>query len=112
MKSKLFTLGIEEEFQIIDPETRELKSHMNQIVTEGQASMKDQVKPEMHQAVVEVVQISAKIFTRQGKRYRSSAGIYRSFQKTRALALLLREHIRSPTGKIRRLPIIRAITKY
>lgn len=54
MKSKLFTLGIEEEFQIIDPATGELKSHMNQIVTEGQAQLQDQVKPEMHQAVVEV----------------------------------------------------------
>ncbi|MBN8571187.1 MAG: carboxylate-amine ligase, partial [Ignavibacteria bacterium] len=54
MKSKLFTLGIEEEFQVIDPVTRELKSHMNQIVTTGQSKLADQIKPEMHQAVVEV----------------------------------------------------------
>jgi carboxylate-amine ligase len=49
-----FTLGIEEEFQIIDPETRELKSHMHQIVEGGKVLLKEQVKAEMHQSVVEV----------------------------------------------------------
>ena len=49
-----FTLGVEEEYMVIDPETRELKSHEQRIVTEGQKLMKDKVKAEMHQAVVEV----------------------------------------------------------
>jgi glutamate---cysteine ligase / carboxylate-amine ligase len=49
-----FTLGIEEEYMVIDPETRELKSHQQRIVTEGQKAIKDKVKAEMHQAVVEV----------------------------------------------------------
>jgi carboxylate-amine ligase len=49
----LFTLGIEEEFQIIDPETRELKSHMSQIVDRGQVTLQERIKQEMHQAVVE-----------------------------------------------------------
>jgi glutamate---cysteine ligase / carboxylate-amine ligase len=53
MKEK-FTLGIEEEFQIIDPHTRELRSHMEQIVEGGRMILKEQVKAEMHQAVVEV----------------------------------------------------------
>lgn len=51
---KHFTLGIEEEYMVIDPETRELKSHEQKIVTEGQKVIKDKVKAEMHQAVVEV----------------------------------------------------------
>jgi glutamate---cysteine ligase / carboxylate-amine ligase len=51
---KHFTLGVEEEYMVIDPETRELKSHEQQIVTEGQKVIKDKVKAEMHQAVVEV----------------------------------------------------------
>ena len=51
---KYFTLGIEEEYMVVDPETRELKSHEQKIVTEGQKIIKDQVKAEMHQAVVEV----------------------------------------------------------
>ena len=49
-----FTLGIEEEYQVIDPATRELTSHDQQIVTNAAKSLNDQVKAEMHQAVVEV----------------------------------------------------------
>lgn len=49
-----FTLGIEEEYMVIDPVTRELKSHEQKIVTEGHKVIKDKVKAEMHQAVVEV----------------------------------------------------------
>ncbi len=49
-----YTLGIEEEFMVIDPETRELRSHMQQIVEGGKTLLKEQVKAEMHQAVVEV----------------------------------------------------------
>ena len=52
--SKHFTLGIEEEYMVVDPETRELKSHEQNIVMEGQKVIKDKVKAEMHQAVVEV----------------------------------------------------------
>ena len=49
-----FTLGVEEEYMVIDPQTRELKSHKQKIVHEGQKIIKDKVKAEMHQAVVEV----------------------------------------------------------
>lgn len=49
-----FTLGIEEEYQVIDPETRELVSHEQKIVEAAHRHMEDQVKAEMHQAVVEV----------------------------------------------------------
>jgi glutamate---cysteine ligase / carboxylate-amine ligase len=51
---KGFTLGVEEEYMVVDPETRELKSHEQKIVHEGQKVIKDKVKAEMHQAVVEV----------------------------------------------------------
>ncbi|MEO8582621.1 MAG: carboxylate-amine ligase [Flavitalea sp.] len=49
-----FTLGIEEEYMVVDPESRHLKSHEQKIVLEGQRVIKDKVKAEMHQAVVEV----------------------------------------------------------
>lgn len=49
-----FTLGIEEEYQVIDPESRELISHNQQIVLEAEKHLSEQVKAEMHQAVVEV----------------------------------------------------------
>lgn len=51
---KQFTLGVEEEYMVIDPQSRELKSHEQKIVMEGQKLLKDKVKAEMHQAVVEV----------------------------------------------------------
>jgi len=49
-----FTLGVEEEFQIIDPDTRELRSHVQELLEEGKLSLKERVKPEMHQSVVEI----------------------------------------------------------
>ena len=50
----IFTLGIEEEFQIIDPETRELRPHSGPLVARGKEKLEDNVKPELHQSVVEV----------------------------------------------------------
>lgn len=49
-----FTLGVEEEYMIIDPVTRDLRSHMSKIVEGGKITLKEQVKAEMHQSVVEV----------------------------------------------------------
>jgi glutamate---cysteine ligase / carboxylate-amine ligase len=53
-RDHVFTLGIEEEFQIIDPETRELRSHIQEILADGKMLLKEHVKPEMHQSVVEL----------------------------------------------------------
>jgi len=50
-----FTIGIEEEYQTIDPISRDLRSHIQtQIIEKGNRLMKERVKPEMHQSVVEV----------------------------------------------------------
>ncbi len=49
-----FTLGIEEEFQIVDPETRELKSHVSEILDEGKMLLGEKIKPEMIQSMIEV----------------------------------------------------------
>jgi carboxylate-amine ligase len=50
-----FTLGIEEEFQIVHPETRELRSYVSRLLEEGKdhALLRERVRPEMHQSVVE-----------------------------------------------------------
>ena len=50
----VFTLGVEEEYLIIDPETRDLRSHMSKIVDGAKIILNEQVKAEMHQSVVEV----------------------------------------------------------
>ncbi len=54
MTAPSFTLGIEEEFQIIDPATRELKSHIQEMFAEGEKRLKDEIKREMHDPVIEV----------------------------------------------------------
>ena len=49
-----FTIGVEEEFQIIDPETLELRSHVVQLLSAAASrGLGDQVKQEMHQSIVE-----------------------------------------------------------
>ena len=50
-----FTIGIEEEYQTIDPVTRELRSHVQtEILEKGKRLFSEHVKPEFHQSVVEV----------------------------------------------------------
>ena len=53
MKRPSLTLGIEEEYQIIDPESRELCSYIKEILDGEQVTM-EEIKPELHQSVVEV----------------------------------------------------------
>ena len=53
-KDHVFTLGIEEEFQIVDPETRELRSHIQQLLDGGRMVLKEHAKSEMHQSMVEL----------------------------------------------------------
>ncbi len=49
-----FSIGIEEEYQIIDPRTRELKSYITQFLEEGKVMLRESIKAEMHQSMVEV----------------------------------------------------------
>ena len=50
-----FTLGIEEEYQTIDPVTRDLRSHIaTEMLAQGKMRLEERVKAEMHTSVVEV----------------------------------------------------------
>jgi len=50
-----FTIGIEEEYQTIDPQTRDLRSHIQvELLEKGKKVLQERVKAEMHQSVVEV----------------------------------------------------------
>jgi carboxylate-amine ligase len=49
-----FTVGVEEEFQIVDPQTWELRSHVSELLASSSASLGEQIKPELHQSIVEV----------------------------------------------------------
>jgi carboxylate-amine ligase len=49
------SIGIEEEYQSIDPVTRNLRSHIHaEIVEKGKTLLAERVKPEMHQSVIEI----------------------------------------------------------
>ena len=48
------TLGVEEEYQIIDPESRELASYISEFLEKGKRVFRDQVKPEFLQSQVEM----------------------------------------------------------
>src|ERR671929_603965 len=77
-----FTLGIEEEFQIVDPQTRELKSHVSEFLEEGKMLLGEQIKPEMIQSMIEV-----------------GTGICRNIQEARADITRLRAIISSLAQK-------------
>lgn len=54
MKPSL-TIGVEEEYMTIDPVTRDLRSHIDtEIMEKGKIALRERVKSEMHQSVVEV----------------------------------------------------------
>src|SRR5580765_970087 len=49
-----FTVGVEEEFQIVDPATWELRSHVSELLASSAPAFGDHIKREMHQSIVEV----------------------------------------------------------
>jgi carboxylate-amine ligase len=50
-----FSIGIEEEYQTVDPASRDLRSHIQaEILRKGKLLLSERVKPEMHQSVVEI----------------------------------------------------------
>jgi len=72
-----FTLGVEEEFQIVDPETRELRSYVSQLIEKGGKSvLRERVRPEMHQSMVE-----------------TGTGICKDIQQVDAEITELRQHL-------------------
>lgn len=87
-----YTLGIEEEFQIVDRETCELRSHVSEILEEGRMLLGEQIKPEMIQSMVEV-----------------GTGICRNIQEARADITNLRAVISSLARK-KNLEIVAAST--
>jgi carboxylate-amine ligase len=53
MNAPSLTIGIEEEYQVIDPLTCELKSYITEII-QGDMVIMDEIKPELHQSMVEI----------------------------------------------------------
>src|SRR5919202_1798756 len=53
MKPPSLTLGVEEEYQIINPETRNLQSHISRLLGRDIPGV-GELKPELHQSIIEV----------------------------------------------------------
>lgn len=87
-----YTLGIEEEFQIVDPHTRELRSRVSEFLEEGIMLLGEQIKPEMIQSMIEV-----------------GTGVCRNIQEARADITRLRSIISSLARK-KNLVIVAAST--
>lgn len=49
-----FTLGVEEEFQLIDPTTGELRSHIAELLALATDRQRERMKPELHQSIIEI----------------------------------------------------------
>jgi carboxylate-amine ligase len=49
-----YTIGIEEEFQLIDPDTRDLREGVTEMLDSGREVLGEQIKQEMFQTMVEV----------------------------------------------------------
>ncbi|MBC3787544.1 carboxylate-amine ligase [Spirosoma utsteinense] len=49
-----FTIGVEEEYQIIHPDTRELRSRVQAILPQAKAVLGDQVTPELYRSQIEI----------------------------------------------------------
>ncbi|OFX28186.1 MAG: carboxylate-amine ligase [Armatimonadetes bacterium RBG_16_67_12] len=54
MNRPSLTIGIEEEYQIIDPKTRALRSYITEILKGDHLVLREQIKPELHQSIVEI----------------------------------------------------------
>lgn len=77
-----FTIGIEEEYQIVDPETRELRSHADKILAVGGPLLGERLKPELFQSMIEV-----------------NTGVCRNVQEARADLTNLRRVVSSIAGQ-------------
>src|SRR4029453_17726096 len=54
MSDHRFTVGVEEEFQIVDPNTWGLRSHVTELLASGTPALGEHIKRELHQSIVEV----------------------------------------------------------
>jgi glutamate---cysteine ligase / carboxylate-amine ligase len=54
-KQQRFTLGIEEEYQLVDRETGQLRSSIKSILEKGEPLFEEKIKPEMLQSMVELI---------------------------------------------------------
>ena len=97
-----FTLGVEEEFQIVDPEPAELRSHVSELLASSAPVLGDQIKRELHQSIVEVgTKICEDVCRTARGDLQDPAGTGVVGRTGAGWRLRLPAPIRSPTGRTR-----------
>ena len=86
MKPPSLTIGIEEEYQIIDPETRELRSYITEILQEDEYVLRE-IKPELHQSIVEVGTTVCQTPGEVGSELRRLRGLVRGLARKKGLCI-------------------------
>jgi glutamate---cysteine ligase / carboxylate-amine ligase len=86
MKAPSLTIGIEEEYQIINPQTRELRSYITEILKEDDYILRE-VKPELHQSIVEIGTTVCETPARAGAELRRLRGLVYGLAKKQGLAI-------------------------
>ena len=98
-----FTLGVEEEFQIVDPQSGELRSHVSELLASSAPMLGEQIKREMHQSIVEVgTKICADVGELREEIYRNR----RELASAADLLIVVTPHTAIPSraGKTRSFP--------
>ena len=86
MKPPSLTIGIEEEYQIIDPVTRELRSYINEILQEDEYILRE-VKPELHQSIVEIGTTVCETPAQAAKELRRLRGLVHGLARKKGLCI-------------------------
>jgi len=98
-----FNIGIEEEYQTIDPVTRDLRSHIHaEILEKGKRLLAERVKPEMHQSVVEIGTGVCRNIQEAKEEIRTSGATSSGSPARTACAWRPAEPIPSPSGATRK----------
>src|SRR4026207_1384969 len=80
--SHRFTVGVEEEVQIVEPATGELPSHVSELLVSGAPVLGDQIKRELHQSIVEVgTRICADVPELRDEVCRARAGLVKAAER-------------------------------
>ena len=106
-----FTIGIEEEYQIIDAESRDLVSHVSKIIESGKAILSENLKHEMHESMVEMETGICQNVAQARDELTSLRRQLVKLHTIRDFVFQAEEHTLSLTGRITLLPKPNVTTK-
>jgi gamma-glutamyl:cysteine ligase YbdK (ATP-grasp superfamily) len=100
LSSEAFTMGVEEEYQIIDPQTRQLRSKAQSILRKAQVTLGDQVTQELYLSQIEIGTSFAQRSSRYALNCSICGGRLSRLPEAPIAASWRQVPILSPTGRI------------